>query len=132
MANYYNYNQGLGHVGSFQTSGKPFVTGSLTAPATGSTPLRIEFPQVTRWFTIANTSNQHIRFGFSEEGVNGTNHFITHEENHPTQNGPYEMKITDLYILSDAGEVGGIYVMAGLTSIDRTAIIDNWSGSSGV
>ena len=49
----FNYKSaGLGSVGSYQVSGKPFATGSLTAPASGSTPIKVEFPTVTRWVKI--------------------------------------------------------------------------------
>jgi hypothetical protein len=137
----YKYGTGLSNVGSYQVSGKPFVTGNLTAPASGSTPLKIEFPSVTRWITITSTANQHIRFGFSEKGVEngGNNYFIIHQDAHPMQNGPYELKVTELYILSDNGTPhSGIYVMAGLTGIPVERINNispsgsNWSGSIGV
>ena len=130
---------GLNNVGSYQVSGIPFVTGSLTAPANTGTPLKIEFPYVTRWITVTNISSHHIRFGFSSAGVLGSNHFIVHEDNHPTQNGPYELKCTELYILSgDGSNQSGVYVMAGLTNIpvERVNNISpsgsNWSGSVGI
>lgn len=140
MSNF-NYSNGLNHVGAYQVSGRPFVTGSLTAPASGSTPLKIEFPFVTSWFTITADVNHHIRFGFSENGVkNGSfNYFITHQDAHPIQNGPYYIKCTELYILSDNGSSHtGVYVMAGLTNIPVERINNispsgsNWSGSVGI
>lgn len=144
MSNF-KYTAGLQNVGSYQVSGKPFVTGSLTAPASGSLPLKIEFPFVTSWFTVTTDVNHHIRFGFSSNGVkNGSfNYFITHEENQPMQNGPYHIKCTELYILSDNGSPQtGVYVMAGLTNIPVERINNlsgsddivgnNWSGSVGI
>ena len=137
------YSVGLNNVGSYQVSGVPFVTGSLTAPANTGTALKIEFPYVTRWISIANSSSHHIRFGFSAAGTSGSNHFIVHEDNHPTQNGPYELKCTELYIMSnDGSDRSGVYVMAGLTNIPVARINNlsgsgdvvgnNWSGSVGV
>lgn len=133
------YTVGLNNVGSYQVSGIPFVTGSLTAPANTGTALKIEFPYVTRWISIANSGSHHIRFGFSAAGVSGSNHFIVHEDNHPTQNGPYELKCTELYIMSnDGSDRGGVYVMAGLTNIPVERVNNigpsgsNWSGSVGV
>jgi hypothetical protein len=136
----YKYGTGLSNVGSYQVSGKPFVTGSLTVPNSASaTPLRIEFPSVTRWFTVINVDSKHMRVGFSEEGVKGSNYFLVHEDNHPTQNGPYELKVTELYLLSDTGQaITEASVLAGLTgiSVDRINNISpsgsNWSGSIGV
>ena len=141
MSSDFKYSMGLNHAGAYQVSGVPFVTGNLTAPASGSEPFKIEFPSVTRWFTITSEANQHIRFGFSANGVkNGShNYFITHQDNHPMQNGPYEMKITELYILSDNGNAHtGVYVMAGLTGLPVSRVNNispsgsNWSGSLGV
>lgn len=133
------YTVGLNNVGSYQVSGIPFVTGSLTAPANTGTALRIQFPYVTRWISIASSNAHHIRFGFSAAGVSGSNHFIIHEDSHPTQNGPYEIKCTELYIMSNDGNArSGVYVMAGLTGIPVERINNispsgsNWSGSVGV
>jgi hypothetical protein len=138
MANNNIYSAGLNNAGSYQVSGIPYMTGSLTVPASGST-LKIEFPYVTRWIAIANNSNAHIRFGFSDEGVIGSNHYITHEENHPTQNGPYEVKVTELFLSSDTSQSkSGVYVFAGLTNIPVSRVNNispsgsNWSGSIGV
>jgi len=139
MSSDFKYTAGLNHVGSYQVSGIPFATGNLTVPASGSTPLKIEFPYVTRWFTVAHEDSKHLRFGFSANGVKNSNYFIAHEDNHPTQNGPYEMKITELYLLSDTGQaVSNVAVMAGLTNIPVGRIDNispsgsNWSGSVGV
>ena len=139
MSSDFKYTAGLNNVGSYQVSGIPFVTGNLTAPSSGSTPLKIEFPFVTRWFTVAHEDSKHLRFGFSANGVKNSNYFIAHEDNHPTQNGPYEMKITELYLLSDTGQsVTNFSLIAGLTNIpvERVNNISpsgsNWSGSAGV
>ena len=45
---------GLGHVGSYQVSGKPFVSGNIDLSIYSSGPLEISFPTVTRWITIRN------------------------------------------------------------------------------
>lgn len=134
------YTAGLNNVGSYQVSGAPFATGSLTVPASGSTPLKIQFPYVTQWISIVNVNSKHIRVGFSENGVkNGNyNYFLVHEDNHPTWN-MYNLKLTELYLLSDTNQsINDVSVVAGLTNIP-TARVDNiapsgsnWSGSIGV
>ena len=134
------YTVGLNNVGSYQVSGAPFATGSLTVPASGSTPLKIEFPYVTQWVSIVNVNAKHIRVGFSANGVKngGYNYFLIHEDNHPTWN-MYNLKLTELYLLSDTGQaVQNVSIAAGLTNIP-TARVDNigpsgsnWSGSIGV
>ena len=126
---------GLNNVGSYQVSGMPFATGSLTIPASGSaTPLKIEFPYVTSWFSVINTNTKHIRVGFSEAGVkNGNyNYFLIHEDTKPTWN-QFPLKVTEIYLLSDTGQsIGNASVVAGLTNIPTARIENNWSGSVGV
>jgi len=136
-----NHTAGLNNVGSYQVSGMPFATGSLTIPASGSAdPLKIEFPYVTSWFSVINTNSKHIRVGFSANGVkNGNyNYFLIHEDNHPTSNH-FPLKVTELYLLSDTGQsIANASVVAGLTNIpvervnNLSAPGTNWSGSIGV
>ena len=55
------YTVGLNNVGSYQVSGAfHYATGSITAPASGSTPLKIEFPYVTQWVSIVNVRLRSI------------------------------------------------------------------------
>lgn len=141
MSNSFIYSAGLNNVGSYQVSGIPFATGSLTIPASGSaTPLKISFPYVTQWFSVINTNSKHIRVGFSAEGVkNGNfNFFLIHEDNHPTSNH-FPLKVTELYLLSDTGQqITNASVVAGLTNIPVERVNNaspsgsNWSGSIGV
>lgn len=132
----YRYDTGLGNVGSYQTSGKPFVTGTLNANSNGE--LKISFPSVTRWIYVINHSTADTcRVGFSEKGVvDGTNFFRLGA----TPNGAapasqrLELKVTELY-LSGSNNVD---VIAGLTGISNSRIANispsgsNWSGSAGI
>ncbi len=140
MSSEFKYTAGLNNVGSYQVSGIPFATGNLTIPASGSTPLKIEFPFVTQWVSITNVNTKHIRMGFSENGVkNGSNNYVLiHEDAHPTFN-MYNLKLSEIYLLSDTGQsIGNASLVAGLTNIpvERVNNISpsgsNWSGSSGV
>ena len=140
MSSDFKYTAGLNHVGSYQVSGIPFATGSLTIPASGSTPLKIEFPYVTQWVSVSNTNSKHVRLGFSELGVKngGSNYVLIHEETAPTFN-MYNLKLTEVYLLSDTGQaVTDFSLVAGLTNIpvERVNNISpsgsNWSGSVGV
>lgn len=140
MADNFIYSVGLNNVGSYQVSGIPFASGNLTIPASGSTPLKIEFPFVTQWVSVTNTNSKHVRLGFSENGVKngGANYIIIHEDNHPTFN-MYNLKLTEVYLLSDTGQsVTNFSLVAGLTNIpvERVNNISpsgsNWSGSAGV
>ena len=140
MADNFIYSVGLNNVGSYQVSGIPFASGNLTVPASGSTPLKIEFPFVTQWVSVTNTNSKHVRLGFSENGVKngGNNYVLIHEDNHPAEH-LYNLKLTELYLLSDTGQsVANFSVIAGLTNIPVERINNispsgsNWSGSIGV
>lgn len=136
----FNYTSpGIGSVGSYQVSGKPFATGSLTAPASSGTPVKVEFPSVTRWVKvvpITGSAATHLRVGFSELGVQGDNYFrilAGNNFNHETVSPePLELKVTELYFLGDDTATVEFDVVAGLTGIATGSIINNWTGSAGV
>ncbi len=133
----FRYRVGLNSEAAYLVSGRPWCKSEIDCE---SAPVKISFPSVTRWVQIFNYDdvNTHILYvAFSENGLpsnGGTNYFsledaITspHSEmGHNTAN--LELKVTELWIEgSDSVEI-----VAGLTSIDSTAIKNNWSGSAGV
>lgn len=137
------YKAGLHNVGSYQVSGRPFVTSSAI-PASGAQPnyWKVEFPAVTREITIANNSNQtneDIRFAFSENGLNDTvrNYFLKHPAKDGVGPTTFNVKATEIYIMSDGSHEPEVSVYASLTGIDTEEIDqlqdgNNWSGSEGV
>jgi hypothetical protein len=141
----FKYTAGLSNVGSYQVSGIPFATGSLTAPASGGTPIKVEFPYVTRWvkvIPITGSSTSHLRIGFSQNGVKNGNYYrmlagnnANHEAVAPE---PLELKVTELYFCSDNSATIEFDVVAGLTGIAVERVTNaspsgsNWSGSVGV
>jgi len=70
---------GPNFVPAYQTSGVPFVTSSFSltevlCPVAGgtsdaSTPIKVQFPFVTKGITIRNTGKNALRVGFSERGI---------------------------------------------------------------
>ena len=131
------YNPGLGNVGSFQVSSRPYLTSSLTIPVSSSTPHRISFESVSRFVIITNTlagsaANVPLRFGFSENGVKG----IENNNYGILNNGESfeaDFKVTSIYLLSDSGASEcSASVCAGLTGIGGEHLATNWSGSTGV
>ena len=64
----FQYKAGLMNVGSYQVSGKPFVSGGIDATATIDT-FEVEFPKVTRWVIIKNNDDALLKVGFSAAGV---------------------------------------------------------------
>ena len=136
------YDVGLHNVGSYQVSGKPFLTSS-TAPASGSTPLKITFPFVTKKIVLTNnqqTSNQDVRFAMSARGVRDevSNYFVIHPEKDGIGYLELDIKCTEIHLMSDASHTVDFSLYAALTSIpvERVTNISpsgsNWSGSAGI
>ena len=132
-------NPGLGSVGSYQMGGIPYATASLTVPISSSSPLKIQFPYVTKFVTVSNENtgtNVQMRVGFSINGVSGsgTNWFLL--DNGESYTG--EWRIEDLYLISNSTSQTSASIIAGLTFIPRgipafgASSGNNWSGSSGV
>ena len=121
---------GIGNAASYQVSGIPWVSSSLTIPASGSTPLEISFPQITRSIIVKNSStgSVNMRVGFSENGVKGTNFFLLSAG----ESFAADLKVTRVYLMSNNGTVLTGSVIAGLTNIPATELTNNWSGSLGV
>ena len=117
---------GVNHVGAYQVSGRPFASGSVNA----STATKVEFPKVTRWLYVTNDGVTPCRIGFSESGVNGTNHFTLSGSGNRTE--LLELKVSEVWISGS----NNVSVMAGLTTIETTTLSSSvgpsWSGSAGV
>jgi len=149
------YNQGppgLGHVGSYQVSGKPFVSGGIDVSLYTNGPLEITFPSVTRWIIVRNSSksgdNSKKVFvaasanGFEKGAIPSTpapqatgSYFIVNDNytdityNRQARTPRLELKLTKLYL---SGAADNVDVIAGLTGIPTSTITNNWSGSEGV
>ena len=139
MAGSWNTEPGLNHVGAFQVSGRPYLSGAinvkidaLTTEDNGS----IVFPYVSRWFKVINYDTQNeLRVGLNISGVTGSNNYITVPINSATgsaDTGVLELKVAGLYLSGSTN----CAVVAGLTSIPtkrvETSTGPNWSGSTGV
>jgi hypothetical protein len=129
----YDYNPGLGNVGSYQVSGVPYITGGVDCSAAAT---KIVFPSVTSWVSITNHGAE-LKIGFSKNGVDGTNYFRLHADSGNSHPPParFELKVTEIWI---SGSVA-VDICAGLTGISRNRIDNNttspdgtnWSGSAG-
>ena len=144
----YKYGTGLSNVGSYQVSGKPFLTSSAVVPVSGSTGgqpdhWEINFPAVTKQITVYNNgaTGKDIRMAFSARGLHNYigNYFIIQ----PGVDGgiaqTFDVKATELYFMGDGGgAIADVSVFASLTGIETgrldsiSAGGNNWSGSSGV
>jgi len=131
MSSNFRYNVGLNHVPSYQASSPPYFTSSLTVPASGSTPLEISFPSVSRFVVITNdldaTDTQTpVRFGASSAGVQGTNYGLLKNG----QSFEAEFKVTKIYLMSNTANETSASIVAGLTGSGATHLPDKWSGSA--
>jgi hypothetical protein len=139
------YTAGLNNVGSYQVSGMPFASGSLTAPVSSSSPLQISFPYVTQWVQIIPHNNSgtkiDLKVGFSENGVSGSgdNYFRIHARNTDTYPPVYNLKVSSMFFQSaDGSSTVDFDIVAGLTNIPVERVNNigisgsNWSGSVGV
>ena len=124
---------GINHTPAYQVSGAPYAAAGTNA----GNATKIEFPYVTRQFTLINNGSSPVRVGFSELGVSGSNYFTLNPSSsvHAGTLGPLEIKVSDLWLYSPA-QVSDVDVVAGLTSIGRNktsgSIGPSWSGSAGV
>jgi hypothetical protein len=131
MANpYYTPQSGLGSVGSYQISSIPWVSSSV-APTVSSEPLQIEFPYVTRFIVVKNVnpSSASLRVGFSRNGIKDTNNYFLLNKGESFEG---DLRVTELYLLSDNGSQVSASVVVGLTGIDASNLPNSWSGSVGV
>tara|TARA_Y100000034_G_C6807759_1_gene362836 strand:+ start:111 stop:533 length:423 start_codon:yes stop_codon:yes gene_type:complete len=137
------YNKaGLGSVGSYQVSGKPFCKNITDLPLYSTTATEIAFPAVTQWITIQihdNADNRPLRIGFSKIGVEDVggdlNYFIYRDSPGGWDAGnpfTFKVKCTSLWIAGHVATIDGVSIMAGLTGIDTNELVGNWSGSLGV
>jgi hypothetical protein len=129
---------GLGSVGSYQMSGIPYVTASLTVAANTVTPTVVQFPFVAKFVTIINTGSAvtpNLKVGFSALGVSGsgTNYFtLTFGQSYTG-----DWRIEDIYLQSATTSPTSASIIAGLTPIPRgvpsfVSTGNNWSGSAGI
>ena len=145
----YRYQNGPGHVGSYQISGIPYATGAFDVPALGAAPLAINFPNVTKYIIIQNeVTDAKVRVGFSALGVSGSaapgggakgsgNYYVLVPGENKLELG--DIRVESIYLLADASSaVPGVSLIAGLTGIITGSIPGrvpgtlNWSGSAGV
>ena len=140
----YKYGSGLSNVGSYQVSGKPFLTSSVVPASGAAAPtFTVSFPAVTKQIVLSNnsqTNNNDIRVAYAKNGVRDeiANYFILHAAKDGVGYLTLDAKCTEIYFMSDGSHTPEVSVHASLTGIDVERINNispsgsNWSGSSGV
>lgn len=134
-----NYDPGIGNVGSYQSSARPFLSGSIRVSGNADV-FTLNFPNVTRWVTIKNEGadtdpNVLLRVGFSAYGLSGSNYFMLN--NQESYSGDW--KIKSLYMRVNEQDTANsttssvtASVIAGMTGISAFELPHNWTGSEGV
>ena len=136
--NYFDYKAGLGNVGSYQASSKPYLSSSIILSSSNDV-VEIRFPNVSRFLTIKNTGPDgsdevELRVGFSMNGVNGAvyDNYLT-LNNQESFSSDYRVRALYMRVDPTGGTTNATAsVIAGLTAIDAGELGHNWSGSDGV
>lgn len=101
---------GLNHTPEYMASGLPYVSTSQL----DTTVSTIELPYVSNQINF-HASGGTLRFGFTENGVNGSNYFLVHSND---GNYTFDLRCKTIYVRADSGTVTMSFC-AGLTQIDR-------------
>ena len=109
---------GIGHVGSFQVSGYPYITGSTSIADGGEN--KIEFPRVVKSVTIINrssTAGLRVHFNPTSSGnVYTGGHYISLPDDEDAVT--FNIKCKEIYISNPGGHGTGSYeLFAEVTSI---------------
>ncbi len=118
---------GPSNVLEYQASGLPFVTQSTAVTSSVAT---VNFPFVTRFFTIKNIGAGYLNVGFTVNGVQGTNKFSLA----PSGSYTADIRVMDLFLIGSNANTS-FELIAGLTQIPRknffilTGALNGFSGS---
>ena len=134
MAGPDQYRPGVGSVGQYQMSAKPFLSSSIVVSNTEIT--EIKFPAVTSFLTIQNVhagANVPLLVAFSAAGVVGDNGYRLVLDNGESYTGDFRVRY--VYLAGEGANCTGS-IIAGLTSIDSELSASsggkNYSGSIGI
>ena len=117
----YYQKAGIGAVGSYQVSGKPWITGSYNTLAAGDEHT-ITFPSVAKAVTVINTDTDscdiHVHFNSKLAGaVSGGLHYVALNSLNDAMT--FACKCKEIYISNpDASAAGSYTVVAELTGIN--------------
>lgn len=108
---------GLGNVGSYQVSGRPYLTGSTV---TGSQEFHAEFPLVAKRVKVQvydGATNDHIRVHFNsiaDGNVENGHHWWHVKDGDPLD---LDVKCKEVFVTHDKGASVTFHVYAELTNI---------------
>ncbi len=121
--------QGEGYVSAYQISATPYVTSSTVSLGETKT---IEFPQVTRFVVIKNTSvgtsTTSLAVAFTAGGLTPSKSNFFTLSSQESFSG--ELRTNKIFISGSAGASSGFSVVAGLTFIP-SSMLTTITGSNG-
>jgi len=100
---------GPNNVGMYQMSGVPFVTSSVASEVPGpdddsqSSPIKVEFPYITKFITVRNTGINELRVGFSPDGVVGPGEHLGSANAEKHANGT-----RNYFLIPSASQIAGV------------------------
>lgn len=103
---------GIGYSAEFQSSALPWITSSV-AP-TGSSPVRYDFPKVTRFLCFENLGANSLMIGFTRNGMTLSNNFFTLPA---SSSITLELRVKSVFVGYNNGPTS-FSLCAGLTNID--------------
>ena len=116
----FRHTPGLHNVGSYQVSGRPWITGSVALATEGEDT--ISFPSVAKTLTVINTStdNVELRVHFSSKTTNAAVLSKYHYVSLPSYKDSvtFNVKCKEVFLSNpDASDKGSYTVFAELTQI---------------
>lgn len=113
---HFKYNVGIGHVGSYQVSGHPFLTGSTTIDA--GIVHTITFPRVAKKVVVTSRSAVDLQVSFTDPNTGDAaagKHYVSLVDN--KDSFTFDVKCKEIYVTS-LGAGGAYELYAELTGIE--------------
>jgi len=127
----HNYRAGLGSVGSYQMSGKPFITGS-EGWGVAAEEFKVSFPAVAKAVTVIASGSSIIKVHFntsSDGNVMSNGHYITLDSDEDAMT--FNVRCKEIYITNvTANSAWQLY--AELTGISAEEIVPGSLTGSGL
>ena len=117
MSTFSYHKPGIGNTSSYLVSGLPFITCSI-APPLDETSAVVNFPRVTNYVVVKNTSetNVGLRVSFNNDSIVDNTRYVLLSKGESFSG---ELRTTDVHLMSDGAAPVPFTVIAGLTNIER-------------
>ena len=129
------YSVGLSHVGAYQVSGIPYITGSVL-PSAADSSLRFEFPTVTKSLIVRTNDTVDVRIHFAPYTASfGYANGASADDNYIVLSGAGQVELNvkckEVFISSPSATTETVEIYAELTNIPASRMF-NLDGLEGV